>query len=383
MLPFTSTDFFYLAALVLLVVYLLKGFLSSWLPLRLLLFGLTVGYITAYFTQPRKAVLFVVWAYLVYRAFRMWFKGRFKIIGALLLALPLILVKAALLQDRIQFVGLSYVTFRVVQIHLDADSGQPVANLLDYVTFLLFPPTLLIGPIDRFQRFKSDLDLGYSRLNLRALQEGWQLILHGLVLKFVLAALVNSWWLGRADDKSHAVADLASNMYGYAFYLYFDFAGYSALAAGLGVMFGIAVPANFNHPFLAPNPQEFWRRWHITLGDWLRDYIFRPCYKWASHVRSLLSHPLLRQNTSLFVTFFVMGLWNGFHRVYLVSGSLFGLYSVVHNTYVYQCRKRGRDLLFGTLSPLVVRGISVLLMFNFAAFALYVFSGRFPFLPLK
>jgi membrane protein involved in D-alanine export len=78
-----------------------------------------------------------------------------------------------------------------------------------------------------------------------------------------------------------------------------------------------------------------------------------------------------------------MGLWNGFHRIYLVSGSLFGVYSVVHNTYLWLCRKYNRDVVFGAMPPLATKWISIFVMFHLASFALYIFSGRCPFLPFQ
>jgi membrane protein involved in D-alanine export len=300
--------------------------------------------------------------------------------GALLLVLPMVLVKASFQTDLIAFAGLSYITFRTIQVYLDNNASEKPANIIDYILFMLFPFTLLIGPIDRFQRFKNDLNGGYGRLNGKQLSDGWQILLLGIVQKFVLAELVNRYWLSPLHAESKAAADVLNNMYAYAFFLYFDFAGYSSMAAGLGKMFGIDVPENFNNPFFAVNPQDFWRRWHITLGDWLREYIFRPYYKWISGKKRLKNFPLFKQNSGLFIIFVIMGLWNGFRGNFILSGCIFGLYSVVHNSYIYYSRKRGRDIIFGSLSEKSVRWISVLIMFNLTCIALYIFSGRCPFL---
>jgi len=153
------------------------------------------------------------------------------------------------------------------------------------------------------------------------------------------------------------------------------------MAVGFGKLLGINVPFNFNKPYFAVNPQDFWKRWHASLGDWLRDYVFRPYYKWISGFKKLKAYPLFKQNTGLLLTFLIMGCWNGFKSYFIISGAIFGLYSVIHNTYVMMCNKKGKDILFGSLSPLVIKVISVFLMFNFGAFALYVFSGEFPYIP--
>jgi membrane protein involved in D-alanine export len=375
MLPFTTIDFFLLMGVLLLVGVACRLFFTSYAAYRNFLLLVSVFYILVFYPKPFHPFLFVAYCYSVYLVFR---NGN-KLIGSLLLALPMVLVKASFQADLVSFAGLSYITFRVIQVLLDNDPAQRPVSILDYLLFMIFPPTLLIGPIDRYQRFKGDLKNGFSAMNgLRGL-EGWQMMVYGILQKFILAELVNRYWLSHADASSRAIGDMANNMYAYSFYLYFDFAGYSALACGLGRLFGIAVPENFNAPYLAVNPQDFWRRWHITLSDWLRDYFFRPYYKWISGFKRLKDHPLLKQNTGLFLTFLLMGLWNGFQGIYIISGSIFGLYSVVHNTYIVQCRKKQRDVVFGNMDPAAVKWISIFLMFNLSCFALYIFSGRCPF----
>ena len=375
MLPFTTIDFFILFAVLILIVFACKQFISPFISYRNILLFISIFFILFFYPKPFHPFAFAVYSYIIYFIFR----KHNKLIGSILLVIPMILVKAAFEIDLLSFAGLSYITFRVVQILLDDDGAQKPANIPDYLLFMIFPATLLIGPIDRFQRFSSDLNEGYARMNSKNLVDGWQMMLYGIMQKFILAELVNRYWLSHADHSSKEIGEMANNMYAYSVYLYFDFAGYSALAAGMGRMFGIAVPDNFNHPYFATSPQDFWKRWHITLGDWLRDYIFRPYYKWISGIRSLKNYPLLKQNSGLFVTFFVMGLWNGFQGIYVISGSILGLYSVIHNTYVVQCRKKQRDVVFGNLDPVLIKCISIFIMFNLTCFALYIFSGRCPY----
>ena len=376
MLPFSSIDFFWLFLLFFGIVLICRAWFRSFIPYRRLLLFITLFYIIGYFTEPLKAFGFVAYCYLIYFLFDYIFKLKNKLTGSILLALPMIFVKAHWQTDIVSFAGLSYITFRVIQIYLDNDRSSKPVSVPDFFLFMLFPATLLIGPIDRFDRFRSDLDSGYSRINPENLTRGWELLLLGILQKYIMAEAVNRFWLSHADQDSKHVSEMANNMYAYSLYLYFDFAGYSALASGMGRMFGINVPENFNNPFFAVNPQDFWRRWHITLGNWLRDYIFRPYYKWISGIRSLKNYPLLKQNTGLFLTFLVMGLWNGFLANYIISGSIFGIYSVVHNTYLVQCRKKQRDVIFGKMGPIAVKCISIFLMFNLTCFALYIFSGR-------
>ena len=167
-------------------------------------------------------------------------------------------------------------------------------------------------------------------------------------------------------------------MYAYYFYLFFDFAGYSFMALGIGKMMGIKVPVNFTNPFVAVNPQDFWRRFHISLGEWLKDYFFTPLYMFLSRRKKLKKYPVTRQNIALIFTFLLMGCWNGFKFNYILSGFLFGLFSAVHNSYIIKCKKKGKDVFFGNMKPVYIKIISIFIMFNIVAFSLYIFSGRCP-----
>ena len=127
----------------------------------------------------------------------------------------------------------------------------------------------------------------------------------GIFYKFVCAELINRYWFNINDFHSLSKFEIVIDMYAYYLYLFFDFAGYSAMAIGIGRMIGINVPKNFIRPFLARNPQEFWTRFHKTLGDWLKDYFFIPFYKYFRSKNYLKSFPLTCQNISLFLTFFL------------------------------------------------------------------------------
>lgn len=379
MLPFAEAEFYLLFAVLVPALYGLKAIAAARIGFAQAIAGLSLLYVALYYPKPLQLLLFAAYQCgLTWLLLFRWKKVH-GLIGSLLLALPMLLVKLDVEVDALGFAGISYITFRAIQVHLDAEQLRTRFRFVDLVGFLLFTPSLLAGPIDRYERFKGDLDQGWSRLNGAALIAGWELLLLGALHKFVGAELVDRYWLARFDASSTAATDMAANMYGYAVYLYFDFAGYSLLAIGLGRMLGIALPANFDKPWLTQNPPEFWRRWHITLGDWLRDYFFRPIYKQLSSVAALRSWPLLRQNTALFSTFLLMGCWNGLQAHYIASGALFGLYSVAYNSVLHRARKGRRVLWAGWPAPLA-KGLSILIMLNLASFALYLFSGRFPYL---
>ena len=135
MLPFTSIDFFILFATLLLIAFLCKQFLSSFIPYRSILLLISVFFIVFYYPKPFHPFAFAVYSYLIYFIFR----KKNKLIGSLLLVLPMILVKASFETDLLTFSGLSYITFRVVQILLDDDGTQKPVNIPDYVLFMIFP----------------------------------------------------------------------------------------------------------------------------------------------------------------------------------------------------------------------------------------------------
>ena len=379
MLPFANIDFYLLFALVVPALYLGKLLLKDRIPFASVITGLSVLFVLVYYPKPLQLVVFTVYecAFTWLLLFR-WLRLH-KLLGSLLLALPMVLVKLDWNVDVIGFAGISYITFRCLQVYLDGELLREKFRFTHFIGFLLFTPSLLVGPIDRYERFKSDLDQGWSRLNGAALLAGWEFLVLGLLHKFVLAEVTDRFWLSQVDASSTLAIDMAGSMYGYAVYLYFDFAGYSLLAIGLGRMMGIELPKNFDRPWLTQNPPEFWKRWHISLGDWLRDYFFRPIYKSLSGIQRLRTWPLLRQNIALFSTFLLMGCWNGLQAHYVASGALFGLYSVGYNSYQHQSRKHKRNF-WGSTPAWAVKSISIFVMVQLACFALYIFSGRFPYL---
>lgn len=379
MLPFADIDFYLLFALLVPLLYLAKLLLRTRVTLAQAITFLSLFYVVVYYPKPLQLLVFTVYQCLF--TWLLLFKWRklHGLLGSLLLALPMVLVKLEWNVDDIGFAGISYITFRCVQVYLDGELVRDRFRFTEFVGFLLFTPSLLAGPIDRYERFKGDLDQGWLRLNGTALLAGWEFIVLGLLHKFVGAELVDRFWLLRFPQESTMLADMTATMYGYAVYLYLDFAGYSLLAIGLGRMMGIELPRNFDRPWLTESAPDFWKRWHISLGDWLRDYFFRPIYKSLSSMKGLRTWPLLKQNIALFSTFLLMGCWNGSEAHYIISGALFGVYSVGYNSYLHQSRKRKFNL-WGSTPAWAVRAISIFIMVQLTCFALYIFSGRFPYL---
>ncbi|MFD1551412.1 MBOAT family O-acyltransferase [Putridiphycobacter roseus] len=304
----------------------------------------------------------------------------------LLLALPMLLMKTVNIvpvegqsitirdfRDFIQIAGLSYIVFKAISLYIDERNNKNKIQFIDFFNFLAFVPTLLIGPLDRFQRFQKDVDNGYQNMNKELIYKGWENFILGLLFKFILAEAIRRLILANLVDDGSLLYHI-TYAYTYLIYLFFDFAGYSLLAIGAGNFIGIHVPINFDKPFLAVNPKEFWKRWHKSLGDWLNDYFFKPIFKDLTS-RGIFKS-ITRQNIALMLTFTLMGFWNGFEFHYILSGMLFGLYSVIHNYYVYRCKKTKKDVFFGKLNPKIIRVLSIFILFNAVTFAIYIFSGN-------
>lgn len=365
--------------------YLVKQFAPNSISYKTLLSLATLFYIALFFPQPFHLAGLLLFLYGSLSGLRKWYIKSNIIFPMLLLSLPMILMKLfgviTFSDDNwwkntpaiFQIAGMSYMVFRAIGLYIDERSKTNKINFLDFFNFISFVPTLLIGPLERFQRFNENVKKGYEGMTSSLFYTGWNRLLKGLLYKFILAEAIHRLLLSHLMDDGSFLYHLGY-MYSYLLYLFFDFAGYSLLAIAFGNFIGIEVPINFDKPFLALNPKEFWKKWHKSLGDWLNDYFFKPLFmfftkkKWGTSIR--------RQNLALFLTFSLMGFWNGFELHYIVSGMLFGLYSVIHNYYFYQCKRQKKDIFFGKLNEKWIQLISIFIMFNSVAFAIYIFSGK-------
>jgi len=386
MLPFNTYEFFIIMGMFILVIAGTK-FILPVNYYKYVLALLNFMFLTIVYPQTCQFLALILFSYLLTYFVSERVKFNKKIWGIILLLIPMLLVKFNIkvhyypyrLNDIISFAGLSYASFRIMSYYMDKAPNEKMTDIVSYFNFLAFTPTLLMGPIDKFSHFYESQSNGFKNMNSENYIIGWNSLVKGIAFKFVIAEIIDRYWLNTYPQESKELLAMANNMYAYYFYLFFDFAGYSCMALGIGKMMGIDVPVNFTNPFVAINPQDFWRRFHITLGNWLKDYFFNPLFLFFSRKNSLKQYPLTRQNTALILTFTLMGCWNGFQIHYILSGFLFGVYSAVHNTYVATCKKKGRDIVFGNMNPAIVKYLSIFIMFNLVAFAMYIFSGRYPF----
>lgn len=288
--------------------------------------------------------------------------------------LPLVAAKAVPLfsaTGQFGFLGISYVTFRALDlIFCIQDRVVTAFSLSELFGFLLFFPTLSSGPIDRFRRFRTDWHRTRSRAEfLDDLGEGMHRIFRGFLYKFILAFLIERYWMNPAANRP-GLLGMAGYMYAYTFYLFFDFAGYSAFAIGVSYFFGIHTPENFDRPFLARNIRDFWNRWHISLSFWFRDHVYMRFVfaamrgKWfkSKHTIAILGY---------YLSFGLMGLWHGFSPHFI----LYGLYqgTLLSGYDIFSRWNKQRQL---WRSGPLWSAASVLLTFHAFAFGLLLFSGH-------
>jgi membrane protein involved in D-alanine export len=273
-------------------------------------------------------------------------------------------------QSSFGFFGISYVTFRALDVIFSIkDRVITALPPVTYFAFLFFFPTVSSGPIDRFRRFTQDWQRRRNRTEfLDDLDVAVQRLFRGFLYKFIIAALIRTHWMD-----PHATGSglhVAAYMYAYTFYLFFDFAGYSAFAISLSHLLGVRTPENFNRPFLAPNIRDFWTRWHISLSFWFRDHIYMRFLLAAAKGKWFASKHTASY-VGLFLTFGLMGVWHGTEWYYL----LYGFYhAALLSGYDWFARwnKTRHWLSGGRVWPVV----NILLTFHAVAFGLLLFSGR-------
>lgn len=370
MLPFTDIDFFLFAVLYVFIIWLFV-LLLKFKNYKIIIFTLSLIYLIFYYKYTIAALSFGITTFLFTQFLSL--KINHRLISSIIIALPMILIKVHYNPDFIYFAGLSFVTFRAIQVNID-HSKEETLNFVNYFNFLFFIPSLYIGPLDKYKRFV--LNCEKCVINSEIILGGLQEIIKGILYKFIIAESILRFWLNSEQDGLTSLQHI-NDIYAYTFYLFFDFAGYSSMAIGMAKLVGINLPVNFNKPFLAINPPDFWQRWHASLTNWLSDYLFKPLYKWLNTIKKLKKQSATKQNIAIFFTLFVMGIWNGFESNFLWSGIIYGIYSVTHNIYTIQCRKKDKDVFFGKLNPTFVKYISVFITFNLVCLALYIFSGRY------
>jgi alginate O-acetyltransferase complex protein AlgI len=222
--------------------------------------------------------------------------------------------------------AISFFVFEFVHYLFDVRKGQlPIKNPFHFAAFSVFWPSIVAGPIKRFEQFVPAMLKGLSSVSANDKIHGLLRVMSG-VLKKILADNLTMW-----IDYYGPQFETLDIMWRWIFVvvlalrIYWDFSGYSDMAIGYARMMGISLPENFNWPYIAKNIEDFWRRWHISLSSWIRDYVYIPLGG-ANHGRA-------RKLANVMIAFSLCGLWHGANWNFVLWGLYHGVGLVICATY--------------------------------------------------
>jgi len=260
-------------------------------------------------------------------------------------------------------VGISFFTFQTISYTMDVYRGKirPVRNIMDFGFYVSFFPQLVAGPIVRASEFIPQL---YTKFSLTSREWGHALflILSGLVKKIIVSDYISVNLVDRvfSNPEMYSGFENLLSVYGYGLQIYCDFSGYTDIAIGVALMLGYRLPVNFNSPYKAGSITDFWRRWHISLSRWLRDYLY---ISMGGNRKGRF-----RTNFNLIVTMLLGGLWHGAAWRFVIWGGLHGIGLVIHKIWIRIFRGRGDN-------SKVWMFISVFITFNFVSFCWVFFRA--------
>jgi alginate O-acetyltransferase complex protein AlgI len=278
-------------------------------------------------------------------------------------------------------IGLSYVLFRILQMVIDSAGGEKEARL-DGLNFFNFTCNFLCfvsGPIQRSNEYLADLGRLDRKVDETLAFAALHRIIKGFIKLAVVSAVANYLFANfstavLAETTPMAgwryVAQFAASAVTYTFYLYYNFSGYMDIVIGIGWLLGQNLPENFDRPFSARNIFEFWSRWHMTLSEWFKTYLFNPLMKvLAEHVSAPSALPYLGV-VAFFVTFFVMGVWHGSTGVFVIYGLVMGAGASLNKLWqVFMTKRLGKKRYKAVGDSFVYATLARGLMFAFFALA--------------
>ena len=315
-------------------------------------------------------------------------------------------------------VGISFYTFENLSYTIDVYRGEfkPATKFSDYLLFLSFFPKLVMGPIVRAHDFVPQINQPYV-ISERDFAKGFYLIITGLIKKLVISDYITLNMVNYIFDNPslHAGVENLFAVYGYAMVIYCDFSGYSDVAIGIALWLGFKIPTNFLSPYQSKSITEFWRRWHISLSSWLKDYLYIPLggnrnatvgsyifvvlflvgtflmsvnlfhlsYLWAGVVTVILLMifvvpPLMKKNTkgiaanfNLLTTMLLGGFWHGASWNFIIWGAMHGVSLGVHKIWMMLTGKA-----FASFNnSKIYNAIMVIVTFHFVCFCWIFFKA--------
>ena len=246
--------------------------------------------------------------------------------------------------------GISFYTFQAISYLIDVSRKNVPASqrFVDFACYLNMFPQLVAGPIVRYSQIAEELKV--RSLNIHRFADGASRFTMGLAKKVLIADT-----LGKVADAAFAVPHGELSAYGawagiicYTFQIYYDFSGYSDMAIGMGMMLGFSFPENFNYPYIANSIQNFWQRWHLTLSNWFRDYLYIPLG--GDRTGKFKTY------SNLFVVFILCGFWHGASWTFMAWGAYYGFFLVVERIFPTMIKQLPSILRHFYVSAVVVFG---------------------------
>ena len=244
-------------------------------------------------------------------------------------------------------IGISFYTFQILSYVVDVYRGDVPAqkSFLKLGTYIAMFPQLIAGPIVKYRDVSNQLHVYKHRYTLSQIEEGMTLFTFGLAKKVLLADAIGALWtdiIGVAASPSTTFVGLANastplvwlGIIAYSLQLYFDFSGYSMMGIGMGKMLGFDFPANFNYPYISASITEFWRRWHMTLSGWFREYVYIPL---GGNRKGLK-----RQIFNLFVVELLTGIWHGADWNFICWGLYYFVLLAIEKLFLLPHLKKGK-----------------------------------------
>ncbi|MGV3290363.1 D-alanyl-lipoteichoic acid biosynthesis protein DltB [Bacillus wiedmannii] len=335
--------------------------------------------------KPKQAIMlaaFIIWQYALIKGYLILRKQKnstFTFCVAVILSiLPLILAKVAPFAPELKFIvflGMSYVTFRAVQMVFEIRDGLiKELSFFNFWEFVLFFPAISTGPIDRYRRFQKDIQKPPSAEEYQnLLYTGLNRIFQGFLYKFIIAYLIKQYFMDPAFAQQDTILSNMIYMYSYSLYLFFDFAGYSSFVIGVSYMMGIKTPENFNKPFISRNIKDFWNRWHMSLSFWFRDFIYMRFVFFATK-KKLIKNRYTISYIGAFLNFFIMGIWHitGEHVYQYI---IYGLYHAALFILFDIFERKNKKHKFWPNNKFT-HVLAIVITFHVVCFGFLIFSGH-------
>jgi len=265
-------------------------------------------------------------------------------------------------------VGISFFTFQSLSYTIDIYRGtlKPVKSFLDYAFFVTFFPQLVAGPIVRAADFIPQI-FKPLKVTDAMIGRGVFLIASGVIKKVVIADFISTNFVDRIFDHPTLYSGLENlfGIYGYALQIYCDFSGYSDMAIGIALLMGFHFKINFDSPYQSKNISEFWKRWHISLSSWLKDYLY---ISLGGNRKGRI-----RTYINLFITMLLGGLWHGAGFRFVLWGAMHGTALAIHKLYLEVFPPQTEN--YTPVRQFIITTVSILITFHFVCFCWIFFRA--------